>query len=45
MKGRTGRAACSAGVCDDLTSGALLCHYRLSSLYCYMFLLLSFLPH
>ena len=36
--------ACSAGICDDLTSGALLLHYRLSRLSCYMFLLLPFLP-
>ena len=36
-KGRSGTAACSAGVCDDLTSGALLYHYRLSRLSCYMF--------
>ena len=43
-EGRSGRAACSAGVCDDLTSGALLCHYRLSRQSCYMFLLLPFLP-
>ena len=42
-EGRSGRAACSAGVCDDLTSGALLCHYRLSRQSCYMFLLLPFL--
>ena len=34
-------AACSAGVCDDLTSGALLCHNSLSRQSCYMFLLLS----
>ena len=38
-------AACSAGVCDDLTSGALLCHYRPSWLSCYLFQLLPFLPH
>ena len=44
-EGWSGTAACSAGVCDDLTSGALLCHYRLSRQSCYMFLLLAFLPH
>ena len=44
-EGRSGTSACSAGVCDDLTSGALLCHYRLSRQSCYMFLLLPFLPH
>ena len=44
-EGQSGTAASSAGVCDDLTSGALLCHYRLSRLSCYMFLLLPFLPH
>ena len=42
---RSGMAACPAGVCDDLTSGALLCHYRLTRQSCYMFLLLPFLPH
>ena len=30
---------------NDLTSGALLCHYRLSRQSCYMCLLLPFLPH
>ena len=46
-EGRSGTAAaaCSAGVCDDPTSGALLCHYKLSRQSCYMFLLLPFLPH
>ena len=38
-------AACSAGVCDDLTSGALLYHYSVSRQSCYMFLLLPFHPH
>ena len=41
-EGRSGIAACSAGVCDDLTSGAL---YRLSRLSCYMFMLLPFLSY
>ena len=47
-EGQSGTAACSAEVCDDLTSGALLCHYRLSRLSrlsCYMVLLLPFLLH
>ena len=39
--GQSGMTACSAGVCDDLTSGALLCHNSLSRQSCYMFLLLS----
>ena len=48
MKGRSGMAegwpgtaACSAGVCDDLTSGAPLCYNSLSRQSCYMFVLLS----
>ena len=45
VEGQSGTAACSAGDCDDLTSGALLCYYGLSRLSCYMFLLLPFLPH
>ena len=44
-EGRFGMAACSAGVCDDLTSGALLCHYRLSKQSSFLFLLLPFFPH
>ena len=30
---------------DDLPSRALLCHYRLSKQFCYMFLLLPLLSH
>ena len=44
-EGQSGMAACSEGVCDDLTSGALLCHYKLRRQSCYMFLLLPFLNH
>ena len=43
-EGQSSTAACSARVCFDLTSGALLCHYGLSRQSCYMFLLISSFP-